>query len=366
VYKKTKRLRLSRKSLLFLVTILIVLTVLITGIVMISTKKREIKDTLTTMPFSTNNLYFPVGETIIYSDNELLTCVNASLDTIWQLKLFTGGLNYATNDDLIAATGDNVIQVVNAKGDFLFQTQLDGMIKSVRPAKDKLAVSIDQVLTDKTLSYIIVFDLSGNSIFQIDVSKKYVLDYGFDSNNKLLYILELDVSGAAPVSRISTYRPETQSMTGIKEFKDQLIESIYMINDEIYAIGTNHLTMYTSLNSTDREVMTYGWVLEDIDISRNPKFVYIPGFWQNEIDMIRVIKDSGDETTINLPPNVFSVLHKGEKIYCFATDSIFVYTGDGKYFRTYALPFEIERVERAMNGYVFITKGDTIFLMPLP
>ena len=366
MYKKQRKLHFSKKSIIFFVAIFIVLIVLITGIVMITTKSKELKDSVVDLPFSSNSEYFPVGNTIVYADNELLTCVDTALNTVWQLKLYTGGLRYTANDDVIAAAGDNIIQVVKSDGSFLFQTQLEGTIQSVRLAKDKVAVNIDQVLTDKTLSYIIVFDLAGNSLFQLDISSQYVMDYGFDSSSERLYILELDVSGAAPVSKISTYRPETQSMTGNKEFKDQLIECILMIDDEIYTIGTNHLIIYTSFNSNDIEIMTYGWMLEDIFISSDPQFIFVPNTSNHKIDAIRAIRKSGDETTINLPPGVFSVINDGEKIYCFATSKVFVYTDEGKYLRTYDLPFSIDQVEKATDGYVFITSDETISLLPLP
>ena len=366
MYKKNRKLHLTKKSIIFFSAILIVLIVLITGIVMFTTKSKELKDSVVDLPFSASSEYFPVGNTIVYADNELLTCMDTALNTVWQLKLYTGGLRYTANDDVIAAAGDNIIQVVKSDGSFLFQTQLEGTIQSVRLAKDKVAVNIDQVLTDKTLSYIIVFDLSGNSLFQLDISDQHVLDYGFDSNSERLYVLALDVSGAAPVSNISTYRPETQSMTGNKEFKDQLVERVIMIDDEIYTIGTNHLTIYTSSNSNDIEIMTYGWMLEDVFMSSDPQFIFIPNTSDQKIDAIRAIRKSGDETTINLPPGVFSVINSGEKIYCFTTSKVFVYTDDGKYLRTYDLPSAIDYVEKAVDGYVFITADDTVSLLPLP
>ena len=364
--KKTKRTKLSRKTILFLVSILVVLAVLITGIIMLVTKGKEVEDSMLSMPFTSSDSYFAVGDTIVYADGELLTCTDSSLNTVWQLKLFSSDLNFESNDQIIAAVGENVIQVITTGGEHCFSTQLDGTVDSVRVGTDKVAVYVEQALTDETLSYIIIFDLEGSSIYQLDISDKYVLDYGFDSESELLYVLELDVSGAAPVSRVSTYRPETESMTRFKELKDQLIESVYIIDNAIYTIGTNRLTVYSSLNEVDREVLVYGWVLEDINVSSNPKFVFIPSTDAGDfIDIARIIRASGDETTINLPPNVFSILHMDEKIYCFATNNIFVYTSEGKYLRTYDLPFAVDGVERATDGSVFITQGDAVYLLPL-
>ena len=115
--------------------------------------------------------------------------------------------------------GENVIVVLEPKGANLFSKQLNGTIMSVRLGKDKVAVYTQQTTGDKTYSYIIIFNLSGQSIYQIDVTGKYILDYGLDENSGQLYVLELDTSARA-ISIITTYKPETQSITGVKELED--------------------------------------------------------------------------------------------------------------------------------------------------
>lgn len=362
---KTKK-RIPRRTVLFLSIILVVVVVFITGTVMILTRGKEIKDTLVQMPFSSADTYFTVGGNTVYAKNGLLTCVDASNKDLWKVQLDAGEWKFTSGDTLAAASGTDVMTVISAKGENLFSARIDGTIQSVRLAKNKVAVCASQTLTDKTLSYIVIFDLSGSSLYQIDITGKYMLDYGFDYAGDQLYILELDVSGSAPLSRISTYRPETQAMTGIKELKDQLVENVYFSEDSVFTLGTNSLARYSSLNSTPTEVLVYGWVLEDICSDKDPKFVYVPGNAGSTYDIARVIKASGGETKINLPPGVFKIMHMGEKIYCFATNNIFVYTSDGKYSRSYALPLAIDGAKRAFGSYVFLTAGETVYLLPLP
>ena len=362
--RKTKK-RIPKKNFYFFAAITVVLVVLITGIVMFVTMGRDIKDSLVEMPFSNTDSYYSVAGNLVYEAGDLLTCTDASLKDVWKAQLFASGLNITANDNLITAYNENIIMVLNDKGINLFSKQLDGTIKSVRQGKDKVAVYTDQILTDKSFSYIVIFDLSGNSIFQIDVSGKYVLDYGFDIGSNQLFILDLDVSGASPISRITTYRPESQSITGIKEIKDQLIEKVYIDADEMYTMGTTHLSVYTSINTADRTVLVYGWMLEDINTNDSPKFVYVPSTSDSYIEITRIINASG-EVKINLPPSVFKILYCGEKIYCFASDKFFVYTSQGKYLRKYDFPFEIDDVRRAMEGYAFLTAGGKVYLLPLP
>ena len=99
----------------------------------------------------------------------------------------------------------------------------------------------------------------------------------------------------------------------------------------------------------------------------NPRFIFVPEHPSaGSIDTARIIDASGDETTINLPPDVFRILQTQEKIYCFAHSSIFVYTDGGSFLRTHQLPFEIDSVQKAVEGSVLITAGDIVYLLPLP
>ena len=363
--KKSKR-RIPLKTLFLLISVLVVFVVLLTGVIMLLTKPRDIKDSLIKMPFNKDSAFLTVGKTIVYSDGDLLDCVDASNNPVWKVQLYKAGLNLDSNDYVIAVTGDNVIMALSPAGENLFATQINGMVKSVRLGKDKIAVYSEQTVNDKKLSYIVIFDLSGKSVYTIDVSGRYILDYGLDLKSGQLYVLELDASGAAPISRITTYRPETQSITGVKELEDQLVERVIYDDGFIYTLGTNRLSVYTTLNSQPKEMLVYGWIPEDISTAGNAKFVYVPSKNSAEIDVARVISMSGDETKLNLAPHVFKIICSGDKIYCFAPDSIFVYTGDGRFFRSYSLPFSIEGVKRAMDAYVFMSAPDGVYLLPLP
>ena len=368
IYKKQKKRRVQKKKLAFLIIVTASVIVFTIGLFMILTKGRELSDTMIKMPFTSDMEYFGMGQNIVYSEQEYLTCIDSSAGIVWKLGLFSSGLEFTSNDDLIIANSDSVIQVVNAQGQHRFSRKLeDSEIISTRAGKNNVALYVRQEQKEHFLTYILIFDLSGTELYRIEVTDRYILDYGFDADSSSLYLLELDVSGSVPISRISTYRPKTQSMTGIKELKDQLVSGIHIIGENIYAIGTNRLTMYkTSLSSDDKSIMIYGWLLNDIYVLSNPSFVFIPAQNEGSIDIARIIKGLGGEVSINLPPDVFDIIHGKDKIYCFANKNIFVYTVDGKYSRAYSFPYEIESVKRAFGNYVFITSNNDVYLLPLP
>jgi hypothetical protein len=366
---KTKK-KMSKKAIAFLVSIIVAVAVLLVGLSLwLSTiifSNTTGKSSMVQMPFSSDSEYFSVGSNIVYLNQDTLTCVDSHLKTVWQCKLYKSGLKLIANDHVIAATSEDAIQCIDENGAQLFTTRIDGTVQSARVGADKVAVSVKQVLEDSAPAYILIFDLAGNSLYQIPITGKYVLDYGFDSQSDQLYMLELDVTGSVPISRISTYRPETQAMTGIKELKDQLVSDVSIIGKDIYAMGTNRMTIYPAANTgNSRDILTYGWMMEDINSSGDPKFIYIPSK-DGAIDIARIIRSSGDETKINLPPNVFRIIDTNDKIYCFANNSFFVYTGEGKFLRSYDLDFNIDGVQRAMTNHVFVTQGTSIYMMTLP
>ena len=368
-YQSKAKKKLSKKAIAFLVSVIVALVVLLVGLILwLSTvifSQSTGNKSLVQMPFSADAEYACVGPDIVYLNQSVLTCIDARLNNVWQCSIDPGSLKLDANDSVVVAYGENAIQCVDKNGALLFATRIDGQVQSARAGVNKVAVYVKQVLEDKTPAYILVFDLAGNSLYQIDVAGKYVLDYGFDSQSDQLYMLELDVTGSVPISRISTYRPETQAMTGIKELKDQLVASVRMVGKDIYAMGTNRLTIYPAANTgNSRDILTYGWMAEDLSALVETKFVYIPA-QEGEIDIARIIRASGDETKINLPPGVFGIIATDEKIYCFANGSYFVYTGEGKFLRTYE-GISADCVTRATPGHVFLTQGSSISLMTLP
>jgi len=366
--KKKRKRKVPKKAILLLVSILLVLAVLITGLVMLLTRGREVKDSTQLLPFTADQDYFCVGDTIVYVDGPYLTCIDASLNEQWKLLMWAAGLDYAASNDMIVATNGSTIQVIDPTRELLFYGQIpEGDIRSARAGRNKFAVYVDQPLAESTLSYIEVFNTSGDMIYQLPVTDRNILDYGFDAESDELYVLELSVGGVVPVSRICTYRPETQSMTGINDLKDQLVSRVYLTGDRIYAMGTNSLTTFTSLKQTGK-VLVYGWAVEDLcTVDDTPIFVYVKSDeMDSALSVARVIKASGDEIKINLPPGVISVLNTGEKIYCFASDSIFVYTVEGKYLRAHDLPMAADGAQKAIDGYAFVTAGNAVYLLPLP
>jgi len=369
-YQSKPNKKLSKKAIAFFVCAAVALTVLLVGLILwLSTVifSRSTGDkSLSQMPFSTDAEYACVGASIVYLNQQVLTCIDNRLNEIWKCSIDPGSVHLDANDAVIVAYGEAAIQCIDKNGALLFATRIDGQVQSARAGVGKVAVYVKQVLEDKTPAYILVFDLSGNSLYQIDVTGKYVLDFGFDSQGDQLYMLELDVTGSVPISRISTYRPETQAMTGIKELKDQLVTSVYIIGKDIYATGTTRLTVYPAANTgSSRDILTYGWMPADFNAFTDTKFVYVPA-QEGPIDIARIIRPSGAETKINLPPGVFGIIATDEKIYCFAKDSYFVYTKDGKFLRMYELGYAADGVQRAIPGHVFLTQGSSIALMTLP
>lgn len=364
-----KKRRITRKAILVLSGIIIALTVLITGTVMLIGSSESLEDSIETLPFKEDASFVTTANTIVYLDEDYIRSLNENLTVQWALRLGSANLDLVCRNNKISAYGDGLVYVLDSAGRQFFSTRVDGNIISARLCDNKAAIFVQQKVAEDTQSYIISFDMKGSVLYQLDVSDRYILDYGFDYDSDLLYVLELDTSGVAPISRISTYRPETQSMTSVKELKDQLTERIYIIDGTSYALGTSELIKYVTLGENEKETVTYGWMLEDffLEGQNDPKFLYVPSNSdETGIDIVRIIRSNGSETTINLPPKVFKVLYIEDRVYCFTQSKIYSYTTNGKFLRSFDLPYAIDGARRAFGNKVYLTAEDTVYLMPLP
>jgi hypothetical protein len=98
---------------------LVVLIVFVTGLVMLLTKGKDIKDSLVQLPFASGEAYYPVGTGVVYIRNGLLTCVDAGGKDVWKVQLDSADLKYASNGTIIAAYGADSMIVMGSKGESL-------------------------------------------------------------------------------------------------------------------------------------------------------------------------------------------------------------------------------------------------------
>ena len=155
--QKSKKRRLPKKAVITLASILVVVIVLAIGLVLLLTRGLEVEDTISTMPFSSSDTYFCFDDQIVYSQNDLLTCIDSNLEVVWQVRLFSQDLTFAASDELIAIIGEDIIQVIDKNGKFVCQTKTDGIINSVRICDNKFAACVHQQSEETAPSYIVIF-----------------------------------------------------------------------------------------------------------------------------------------------------------------------------------------------------------------
>ena len=184
---KSRKLKVTRKAIFVFGGVFVALVVLVRGIVIFASRNRGFEETMVTLPFDKDDSYVTVGSTVVYIENDLLTCVSSSLTTLWQKRLLASNLHLISNNDKVAAIGEGLLQIVDVDGNHLSSTKIDGEIISARICDNKVAVFVEQQNGEEKHSYIISFDLSGTFLYQIEVTDLYVMDYGFDYSSDLLF-----------------------------------------------------------------------------------------------------------------------------------------------------------------------------------
>ena len=137
----------QKKAIFVFAGILIAFAVLVTGIILIINKK-DLGDTIVSLPFSDSDSYVTVGNNIVYIEEDYLKGLNASHSESWQIHLLSSGLELTSRKNKIAAAGNDLLQVVDSQGKQYFTTKVTGDILSSRVCDNKAAVFAQQTLAE--------------------------------------------------------------------------------------------------------------------------------------------------------------------------------------------------------------------------
>ena len=359
---------INKRLMLFVITAAAVILAIV-GLVILITSGRNLKDVIKKASFSAKDTICTQDHGIYYTNGDNLVFADYASKEIWSKKMFSEGLKITSSENLIAAYNEKAIQLFDANGNQYFTKEITGDIVNAKCGLDKAAV-ISEVQTEDegAKKYLTVYNTKGESIDTIDLKKQNVIDIGFYGKKSKLWALTLDVTGVLPISRIATYDPEGQSMTGIIDINGQLIQKLIIDESNIYASGTTNLYIYSVYGEKKNSILIYGWNFHgQFYTDKTPLFIYVPRIQTNkQFDSLRLIKTGSYDLTIQLPPDIIKATIYANKIYCFSETGLYKYSLEGKMEDKYTLPFAIDSVSRIYDKYAFVVKGSNEYILPLP
>lgn len=357
------------KRLIISISVLAVVIIAIIGLVILISSGRDLKNNVHKAVFHAQDKVLTQKNGIIYTNDDNLIFVDYSSKQIWSKKMFSTSLSVTASEENIAVYNKKSVQVFDLNGNPLYTKEVSGSILNVRCGANKIAVITEVETEEEGLKkFLTVYNKSGETIDTIPFEKQNIIDIGFYGKNSKLWVLTLDTTGVIPISHISTYDTEKQSMTGIININGQLIEKLIIDENTIYASGTTNLNIYSMLGEKKDAVLIYGWSFQEQFYSDNKSlFLYIPRIkTNNSFDSLRLIQLNKSDLTVNLPPDVIKAAVYNNKIYCFSKKKIYKYSLQGKREDEFDLPYTIDKVTKIHDRYAFLVKGTDIFVLSLP
>ena len=120
--------------------------------------------------------------------------------------------------------------------------------------------------TDETSAQLLIYELTGRQIDQVDLAGQIVMDFGFFSNGALLWVMTMDTSGSVPMSIITTYQPGRQTLGSVREIEEVVYRTLFQAS-QLRAVGTTYIKTYDYAGSeiTSERKLVYGWYMEAVE-----------------------------------------------------------------------------------------------------
>lgn len=305
-------------------------------------------------------------ENIYYLSGSTLNCADKTGKEVWKVKFTSGAADLSVGENSVCVYSSDIATVMTAGGEHMYTI----------PTTDIKTIGVScgsnyTAFLGKTddAQYLRVFDNQGQEIYRGQYDLSGILDYGFYSDNDMLYTLTLDTSGISPVSRVTTLSPATKTLTGTVDVIDQLISDIEFIDADMLLCGTSTIGIYDSFGKQMDPTSIYGLTYSDSAITENG---YVYAFIPRDISELttsctaRIISKSGDnetDTNIQLPSGVMGVYVSSGKLYCVLSDSLYIYKLSGEFEKSIDAPDKITGVEKLGEGKLKISCKDEVYLM---
>ncbi len=325
------------------------------------------------MPFTAGTPFEVNSAGIAYISGENYHLMDFDTKPLWENTLYSSDMKLAVSDKLFCAYNQDILHAVDVTGKLLYSKRETGAILSARAGLTRVAYfseergnNDDGTKGDIISANLYVLDQEGNVLSEQSFLNQNVVDYGFYGKNEMLWVLALDVSGAIPVSRITTYNPG-KYITGTIDVTEQIIEKVIVDNEYIYACGTTHIFIYTLFGDKKDSILIYGWkYMASRIIDDKMYFAYVPREKGEEtFGAVKIIRMDKTPISLNLQDNCQQAVFTDKLLYCISGSNILSYTLDGVFNNVTPMPISYDSVLKTGSDYAYTAKGDGVFQIAL-
>lgn len=305
-------------------------------------------------------------ESIYFYVDDMLYCYNENGELNWQHTLGADA-DYRVYPGGVAAWQGNKLFLIAKDGGMLYSGSLTSEIRSCALCSGYAAV--ETVVNGANVLQVIEYN--GKVIDTLDMSSLTLLDYGFFSDNNMMWVMTLNTEGTVPLTQVDTYQP-ARFQTGSIPDSTQVVYKVVLSNNELVLIGTNTINRYsyTGKESGGAKKLVYGWYYMDSMVSGNQRaYLFAPTRELTDsisIKDMRVITGTNDYTVhFQLP--CLSVHAGTNAAYAVSNQYVFKNVYGEENTLAYELPLYVDQVVAFTDSGVAVVVSDQrVFLIKLP
>ena len=304
----------------------------------------------------------------VYYDGSTVSSISSSGKVEWSY-LVGGGAGFKASDYGVAAWSGRTITLINAhSGATIFNGTM---------ARDVLSAFIGDKYTailigEEDNSTIVLMENGGKQVNQIDLQDVTAVDYGFFSNESLLWVMVCDSNGTVPKCSIQTYRPGKEYLASITD-NEQILYDVMFQSAQVCVVGDTYFKVYDYAGNEDaaKRELVYGWYLSSFDAgAADPLMVFVNDAQckgESDIQDVRLMRSNLDRI-VHMPFGCRSVLAVGSSVYGFSSNGHLMILDDAASGtpRSYQLGIAIDQVYGVTrDGVAVVRSGASIVLVNL-
>lgn len=215
---------------------------------------------------------------------------------------------------------------------------------------------------------VLILSSTGEQIDQLLPDDQYIIDFGFyTTSGEMLWMQTLSVAAGVPTNRIMTYDLAKRASIGVMQVQDQLVDSLYITSNSVFAAGTSQIIRYT--HDGNKEIyreMVYGFkVLDFSNASGTPTFLLAPREGNMHAIKLLTLKEADAsgavETHLQLPSEGVAGYIMNGALVVVSRDKLYTYTLLGKLSSTASFELPVDEAIKLSDTMLLLLSNGTYY-----
>lgn len=371
VRRPRKRIHIPPLAVLAVMLLAVLLVLYLTGVFSGGMYRRLSAKAVTVMPFSSEDIFSPFGEGVVYIDQKegQLLALDAKGKTVWGFANATADMTLHPADHRLAVVVSKKLQMISDAGVLLYDKLYDLPIERIA-VSDQLTVL--QLRSETDIHTLTVLDDSGEIIDTFsDTGKQTFLDFGLFGDGTSLWVLSADISSVSPAYQFSTYRYDSKkNLLAGYQSTDQMLYAPVFTAKNTFLVGTDTILEINSESKLQSSRQCSGYQLSATGLCKKQTYMLleklnVDGSVPQSIGELLVITEK-TRASLALPEAALGVQVGAEKLYAFSPYNLYVFDPVKFSYVIYNLPIKADKTQACGAERMLLSSSGQVYLITLP